>query len=119
MLSGLCFFAVGALSAAMNIIMGSGFDPTTAGGSSRPNFADSGRDIFFKLCVLGAVMMGCMVPGVLCAMLPKQRQLARWKIAYVKAILRQDVAWYDVNKPQELAARIGDAIVHIEKAHSV
>ena len=49
----------------------------------------------------------------------RTRQMSRWKLEYLKAIVRQDVGWFDVNKPQELASRIGEAILYIDKAHSV
>ena len=38
-----------------------------------------------------------------------------WKKEYLKSILRQDVGWYDVNRPQELSTRMGESLVHIEK----
>ena len=91
-LSAICFFATGVLSAAMNIIMGNGFSPPDTLDAT-PHYADAGRDIFLKLCVLGAVLCVTMMGGVFLAMFPKHRQLTKWKIAYVKAILRQDIGW--------------------------
>ena len=52
--------------------------------------------------------------GTLLIELSKNRQVAKWKKGYIKGILRQDVGWYDVNKPQELSTRMGEALVQIE-----
>jgi ATP-binding cassette subfamily B (MDR/TAP) protein 1 len=45
----------------------------------------------------------------------KHRQITLWKKEYLKSILRQDVGWYDVNRPQELSTRMGESLVYIEK----
>ena len=45
----------------------------------------------------------------------KERMTARWKMAYLKAIVRQDVGWYDTNNPEELSTRIGESIKNIEE----
>ena len=37
----------------------------------------------------------------------KTRQIAKYKKAYLKSIVRQDVGWFDVNSPQTLASKIG------------
>ena len=52
--------------------------------------------------------------GTTCIELSKNRQVAKWKKGYIKSILRQDVGWYDINKPQELSTRMGESLVHIE-----
>ena len=52
--------------------------------------------------------------GTSCIEWSKNRQVAKWKKGYIKGILRQDVGWYDVNKPQELSTRMGESLVHIE-----
>ena len=43
------------------------------------------------------------------------RQMAVWKKAYITSILRQDVDWYDTNKPEELSARMGESMVLLGK----
>ena len=57
--------------------------------------------------------------GTMCIELSKNRQVAKWKKGYIKGILRQDVGWYDVNKPQELSTRMGESLVHIESGLSI
>jgi ATP-binding cassette subfamily B (MDR/TAP) protein 1 len=53
--------------------------------------------------------------GTTCIEWSKNRQVAKWKKGYIKGILRQDVGWYDTNKPQELSTRMGESLVLIEK----
>ena len=45
----------------------------------------------------------------------RERMLVKWKCLYLKAIVRQDVGWYDTNNPTELAPRIGEATKLIEE----
>ncbi|EOD24007.1 hypothetical protein EMIHUDRAFT_427164 [Emiliania huxleyi CCMP1516] len=59
---------------------------------------------------------GCQGIAALLLDYSKNRQITRWKKEYLKSILRQDAGWYDVNQPQELSTRMGESIVHIEKA---
>ena len=48
----------------------------------------------------------------------KETQMGRYRIAYLKAILRQDVAWYDTHDPQKLASIMGASMVHVESGLS-
>ncbi|EOD08477.1 putative ABC transporter [Emiliania huxleyi CCMP1516] len=52
------------------------------------------------------------------AELSKARQIAATKKAYLGAILRQDVGWYDTSKPEELATRFGEEMRAIEEGIS-
>lgn len=42
------------------------------------------------------------------------RQSAEWRKAYLTAIVRQDVGWYDVNKPAQLSSKISSATQQLE-----
>jgi len=44
----------------------------------------------------------------------KSRQLTRYRKEYIKAIVRQDPGWFDLNSPQELSTRIGEAMTLID-----
>ena len=113
---GACLYLlVGATNASMQIIIGEGLKAQPDDGK----LASSGRTLFTYLLFLGLGLAALMATAVLNLLLARQRQMARWKLEYLKAIVRQDVGWFDINKPQELASRIGEAIVHIDKAHSV
>ena len=52
------------------------------------------------------------------ANLARDNMIVRWKQAYLKSIIRQDVGWYDTNNPQELSTRIGESLKHIENGLS-
>lgn len=65
---------------------------------------------------LGSLTFAVGTLGAYCASATKSRMMAAWKVEYLKAVLRQDSAWYDVNRGQELAGRMGEAMVKIEKA---
>ena len=38
------------------------------------------------------------------------RQTKRWRAAFLEAILRQDIGWFDVSNPSELTSRIGECV---------
>jgi len=42
------------------------------------------------------------------------RQVLRYKSAYLKAVLRQDVGWYDTSNPEELATCFAEAMVKVQ-----
>ena len=52
------------------------------------------------------------------ANLARDNMIVRWKQAYLKSIIRQDVGWFDTNNPQELSTRIGESLKHIENGLS-
>ena len=41
--------------------------------------------------------------------------MSGYKQAYLKAVLRQDVGWYDVSNPEELSVQFSDATVKVQK----
>ena len=45
----------------------------------------------------------------------QKTQMARYRFSYMKAIIRQDIGWYDVSNPQELSTQFGEAMSTIEK----
>ena len=45
--------------------------------------------------------------------------MEKWRVAFLKAVLRQDIGWFDVNQGQQLAGQMGEAMVHIDRACSV
>eukprot|EP00966_Prymnesium_polylepis_P135828 3139145-Prymnesium_polylepis.1 len=97
------------------IIIGEGLKAQPEDGK----LATSGRVLFTYLVMLGMGLAILMAMAVMLILHARTRQMSRWKLEYLKAIVRQDVGWFDVNKPQELASRIGEAILYIDKAHSV
>ena len=45
-------------------------------------------------------------------------QMLKYKMAFLKAVLRQDVAWYDTSSPEELTTRFEEAMVKVQKGLS-
>ncbi|CAK0894350.1 unnamed protein product [Prorocentrum cordatum] len=43
------------------------------------------------------------------------QQVLQYKSAYLKAVLRQDVGWYDTSHPEELATRFAESMVKVQK----
>ena len=76
------------------------------------------RVVFFMLYLAGGIglgmFFGCWPTGIVAA-----NQKAAWKKATVKQILRQDVGWYDVSEPAQLATKMADGVTTIFKALDV
>ena len=62
--------------------------------------------------------MSCLGLGILllnwvagyCIDASKERMLARYKAEYLKAIVRQDIAWFDTSDPQKLSTFAGETM---------
>eukprot|EP00320_Phaeocystis_rex_P000386 CAMPEP_0119072242 /NCGR_PEP_ID=MMETSP1178-20130426/58239_1 /TAXON_ID=33656 /ORGANISM="unid sp, Strain CCMP2000" /LENGTH=521 /DNA_ID=CAMNT_0007054235 /DNA_START=64 /DNA_END=1626 /DNA_ORIENTATION=+ len=110
-----CFFklAFGATQGFVIVIFGDFFDVPTN------KFEEMGLYFLQMMCLLGAVSAALEGIGTACIELSKNRQIAKWKKGYIRGILRQDVGWYDVNRPQELSSRMGESLVHIESGLSI
>jgi ATP-binding cassette subfamily B (MDR/TAP) protein 1 len=58
---------------------------------------------------LTLVGLGCLLfqfLGISLALLSAERQTRRVRVAFMRALLRQDQAWYDKNRPGEAASRL-------------
>jgi len=102
------YTAAGALQPLANIFFGDSFTEAPTMQTYWDQFAALGYMGIGILFAQGGAQIACVVA--------KERQIAEWKKEYLKAILRQDVGWYDCNNPQELSTRMGESIVLIEKA---
>jgi ATP-binding cassette subfamily B (MDR/TAP) protein 1 len=65
--------------------------------------------------ILGCVMWALRSVSTFCIGTHQKRAIARYRVEYMKSIIRQDIGWYDVNNPQELSSAFGDALMYIEK----
>ena len=114
-ISALLFLSVGAANGMMQLIMANAMTIDPEG-----SIKDAGRRAFVIMgCIMGSGVAGAFTIGSCCALLTRHRMMAKWKVNYLKSVLRQDIGWFDVNKPNELAGRMGEAMVNIEKAFSV
>jgi hypothetical protein len=84
------------------------------------NISDIGKQMVLWLGgYLGGGIAVVFTVGSLCALHTRHKLVERWRVAYVRAILRQDIGWYDINQAQNLAARMGESMLNIDKALSV
>ena len=58
--------------------------------------------------ILAGCMGVCGYVGASCISWSKERIVARFKLRFVRALVRQEVGWYEVSaNPQELPAQMG------------
>ena len=48
-------------------------------------------------------------------MYTSERQLKQLRHAYMAALLRQDMAWYDINRPGEIATRMAEETLAVQE----
>ena len=109
------FLLVGGIQSALNLIMAEVLN--VGPGQS---LEDAGTNAIIYLGgYLGGSLFAVFAFGSLAALYTRYKMMQQWRVRYVQAILRQDAGWYDVNQAQELAGRMGEAMVLIDKAFSV
>ena len=69
--------------------------------------------------VMGGSMFGSFAFGSFSALHTRHKMMTKWKTAYVRAVLRQDIGWYDMHQGQKLAGQMGEAMIHIDRAFGV
>ena len=70
--------------------------------------------IVLQLSCTGFAISGFEWVAVMAMDTAKENQMARFRASTVKALVRQDIGWFDVNDPQNLAGATGSAMVLIE-----
>jgi len=79
---------------------------------------DQFNKIAFQMIMVGVVTFCLAYIGDFGFTVSGLRQGSRWRMLYLKAILRQDIAWYDVTKPEELSGQIADTTQQLEEGIS-
>ena len=69
--------------------------------------------------LLGGTQLGVFGFASLGSLYTRHKMMQRWRVEYFRAILRQDVGWFDINNGQRLAGQMGEAMEHLERAFSV
>ena len=111
----LAYAAAGAAQAQLSMILSH-----SLAAEPGDSLADAGRQIFFTLSMgVGIPFIVLHSSASIAALYVRHHMMARWKVGYLRATLRQDIGWYDVNSPQELASRMGESMLLIDKALSV
>jgi len=77
---------------------------------------DRMNTVLLILIYIGVGMFICQAIAVIIIDTITARQMLKYRRAYLKAVLRQDVAWYDVSNPEELSTQFAEAMVKIQKA---
>ena len=99
------FLCSGVMLSFIQLILGTSLSRT-----SGESLISSGEQVMIVLGSLGAAAFAFYFGGSTGALLSRHSMLARWKVEYLKAIIRQDIGWYDVNQAQALAGQFGESV---------
>ena len=64
--------------------------------------------------IIGSGLAVITYISTVCGIISSERQANRIRVAYLKAMLRQDVGWFDVNKPGEVASRMQEDTASVQ-----
>ena len=109
------FLTVGVAQSVLNLVMATQLDV----GPGESITSTGERLILYLGGYMGGGMFVVFAFASISALYTRHKMMAKWRVEFVKAVLRQDIGWYDVNQAQQLAGRMGESMVHIDKAFSV
>jgi ATP-binding cassette subfamily B (MDR/TAP) protein 1 len=109
---------VGSAQAFMMILLGDLFDSIGGGPGTGSDMTGKTDEIVIKMALLGAVNFVAAYLGSVGFKSSGLRQAAQWRKTYLKAILRQDVGWFDVSNPSELSTLVASETALIEECVS-
>eukprot|EP00743_Colponemidia_sp_Colp-15_P010726 GILK01011850.1.p1 GENE.GILK01011850.1~~GILK01011850.1.p1 ORF type:complete len:1311 (+),score=265.06 GILK01011850.1:141-3935(+) len=100
---------------AFSIVFGSMIDTLGASATAEDMYNSVKENaLLFVYIGLGAFLLSI---GEVCFwMIAAERQVRRMREAYLRAIMRQEVAWFDVNKPNELPSRLAGDCQKVQAA---
>ncbi|KAF2077589.1 hypothetical protein CYY_001130 [Polysphondylium violaceum] len=120
------FMCLGSLGAIINgvslpaisIIFGQLMNSFTAENFADPNFDLTARvtELALYFVYIGIAVFVCSYFEVTFWMMAGERQSVRCRKAYLKAILTQEVGWFDITKSSELATRISSDTLLFQEA---
>ena len=116
-LAGVMQFGVGVVMILPLIFFQDFFD--TAGNSQSTGMAIDMKQVSYVcqwLVYLSLIMMVLFFFAFLLSGFPAINQKAEWKKRVIKSILRQDIGWFDVSHPEELASKMSEGITRVYKA---
>ncbi|OQS05543.1 ATP-binding Cassette (ABC) Superfamily [Thraustotheca clavata] len=91
------------------------FHPSTSNNTNVSDDMRSGiNSVALKFVWIGIGVIVCGFGQVACWSIAASRQGKRLKYEYIRAILRQEIGWFDVNKPMELATKVADTSLIIQ-----
>lgn len=115
-ISFICSAVAGAAQPAMLLAFSSLFDQL--GASGQANLTISNSTMLYMLStmlIIGTVIAIGQWISVWIIYTVTAQQMFQYKAAYLKAVLRQDVSWYDTSHPEELSTRFAEAMVKVQK----
>ncbi|KAH9068971.1 hypothetical protein Ae201684P_004668 [Aphanomyces euteiches] len=72
------------------------------------------NEIALKFVWVGLGVIVCGFGQVACFSITASRQGKRIKQEYIRAILRQEIGWFDINNPMQLATKVADTTLIIQ-----
>ena len=107
--------AVGTAAPIRLLFLGDWFDVAGASeadvGSTMP--MDTTITMVMSLVYIGTGLLFGKALAETSLRLTRERQVFEFKKAYVRSILRQDIGWFDVSRPEELATRAGESFTAV------
>ncbi|RHY22963.1 hypothetical protein DYB32_009345, partial [Aphanomyces invadans] len=91
------------------------FNPAGGGNFDKDEFNDSINKVVYQFVVLATVMLIVGFGQIACWSISASRQAKRMRHAYACAILRQEIGWFDVNEPMQLATRVADTTLLVQE----
>ncbi|KDO28007.1 hypothetical protein SPRG_07286, partial [Saprolegnia parasitica CBS 223.65] len=91
------------------------FNPAQVTSLSADDLRTSINKVVVQFVWLGALVLLCGFAQIACWSIAASRQAKRLRHAYASAILRQEVGWFDVNEPMQLATRVADTTLIIQE----
>ena len=115
----LCFGIIGSISTGgtypMFVVFFGGLNDSFSGkNEANNNILDTVGPVALKLSILGGIIFFLSWILMTCWTRLGDRISMKYRERYLESILRQDVSWFDVSKPQELSTSIGAECVAIQ-----
>ncbi|CAK4558395.1 unnamed protein product [Aphanomyces euteiches] len=91
------------------------FNPQGGGQFEKDSFQHSINRVVYQFLVLATVMLIVGFFQIVGWSIAASRQAKRMRHAYASAILRQEIGWFDVNEPMQLATRVADTTLLVQE----
>jgi len=90
----------------INVLFGRMIDAVS---SDPADFADSVKILALDFVWVSIVQIGACSTQAICWTLAGERQTHKLRERYVRSILRQEIGFFDLNSPSQLATRVGES----------
>ncbi|CAK5043099.1 unnamed protein product [Aphanomyces euteiches] len=111
--------ATGVSMPIQNILLGDvvkAFYPTRGGENDiGPDFQRNINRILYQFLIVAVAILISGFLQIACWSIAASRQSKRLRHAYASAILRQEIGWFDVNDPMQLATRVADTTLLVQE----